>query len=57
MTFGTSLKSLHINFKAISKKYLKALQKKGYKVFPWTVDQINDMRNLLEIGQKWMEMK
>lgn len=50
MTFGTSLKSLHINFKTISKKYLRNLQKKGYKVFPWTVDQIADMKHLLEIG-------
>lgn len=50
MTFGTSLKSLHINFKTLSKKYLKAMQEKGYKIFPWTVDQINDMRHLLQMG-------
>jgi glycerophosphoryl diester phosphodiesterase len=50
MTFGTSLKSLHINFKTLSKKYLKVMQGKGYKIFPWTVDQINDMRHLLQMG-------
>ena len=50
MTIGTSLRSLHINFKTLSKKYLKAMQAKGYKVFPWTVDHIVDMKHLLEMG-------
>lgn len=50
MTIGTSLKSLHINFKTLSKKYLMAMQAKGYKVFPWTVDRIGDMKHLVEMG-------
>ncbi len=50
MTIGTCLKSLHINFRTLSKKYLKAMQAKGYKVFPWTVDRINDMKRLVEMG-------
>lgn len=50
MTIGTSLKSLHINFKSLSKRYLKAMQAKGYKVFPWTVDRIADMKHLVEMG-------
>jgi len=50
MTIGTSLKSLHINFKTLSRRYLKAMQAKGYKVFPWTVDRIADMKHLVEMG-------
>lgn len=50
MTLGTSLKSLHINFRTLSKKYLKLMQAKGYKIFPWTVDRINDMNQLVEMG-------
>lgn len=50
MTIGTSLKSLHINFKTLSTRYLKAMQAKGYEVFPWTVDRIADMKNLVEMG-------
>lgn len=50
MTIGTSLKSLHINFKTLSKKYVKAMQAKGYKVFPWTVDRIADMKHIVEMG-------
>lgn len=50
MTIGTSLKSLHINFRTLSRRYLKTMQDRGYKVFPWTVDRINDMKHLVEIG-------
>ena len=50
MAIGTLLKSLHINFRTLSKRYLKTMQEKGYKIFPWTVDQINDMKRLVEMG-------
>jgi glycerophosphoryl diester phosphodiesterase len=50
MTIGTSLKSLHVNFRTLSKKYLKTMQEKGYRVFPWTVDRISDMKHFVEIG-------
>lgn len=50
MAIGTLLKSLHINFRTLSRRYLKTMQEKGYKIFPWTVDQINDMKRLVEMG-------
>lgn len=50
MTLGTSLRSLHINFRTLSKRYLNAMQAKGYKIFPWTVDRLNDMKQLVEMG-------
>ena len=50
IAIGTLLKSLHINFRTLSKRYLKTMQEKGYKIFPWTVDQINDMKRLVEMG-------
>jgi len=50
MTLGTSLKSLHINFHMLSKRYLNAMQAKGYNIFPWTVDRLNDMKQLVEMG-------
>jgi len=50
MTLGTSIKSLHIEYTTLTKRYLLSKQKRGYKVYPWTVDKEGDMRDLISMG-------
>jgi glycerophosphoryl diester phosphodiesterase len=45
-----SLKSLHINYRILSKKYVKAKQAKGIKIIPWTIDEKEDMIHFNEMG-------
>jgi glycerophosphoryl diester phosphodiesterase len=50
MTLGTSIKSLHIEYTILTKRYLLGKQKRGYKVYPWTVDKEESMRHLISMG-------
>ena len=45
-----SLKSLHINYRILSMKYLKAKQAKGLKIIPWTIDEKEDFFHFTKMG-------
>lgn len=42
--------AINPNFKSLTKENLSKMQKEGFQVFPWTVNQPKDIASLIEMG-------
>ncbi|RMH77481.1 MAG: hypothetical protein D6681_20915 [Calditrichaeota bacterium] len=47
---GVPLDSLHVYYRALSRRYVANLHARGYRVYAWTVDRESSMRRMLEKG-------